>query len=96
ASSAHHEAIGAARSAVRKLAVFPRVEQAVGAERAESVTVLLIAIAERLAPERRGEVAGLLAEAEHDESLAAEIASLRDQLGALWTILADADVPRSI
>jgi hypothetical protein len=31
--------------------------------------------------------AGVLTEAEHDEALAAEVASLRDQIGALWTML---------
>jgi glutathione gamma-glutamylcysteinyltransferase len=89
-STAHQDAIGATRSAVRNLAVFGRVEAAVGAERAEAVTLLLIAIADRLAPARREELTAVVAEAEHDDALAAEIASLRDQLGALWTITADA------
>jgi glutathione gamma-glutamylcysteinyltransferase len=85
-STAHQDAIGAARTAIRKLAVFSRVEQAVDAERAEAVTLLLIAVADRLAPARREELTAVLAEAEHEDALAAEIASLRDQLGALWTI----------
>jgi hypothetical protein len=89
-SKAHHDAIGAARNAVQSLAVFSRVEQAVGAERAEAVTLLLIAIADRLAPDRRQELTAVLAEAEHDQALAAEIASLRDQLAALWTITSEA------
>jgi len=89
-SKAHHNAIGAARHAVQNLAVFSRVEQAVGAERAEAVTLLVIAIADRLAPARRQELTAVLAEAEHDEALTAEIASLRDQLGALWTITSEA------
>lgn len=94
-STAHQEAIGATRNAVRNLAVFARVEQAVGAQRAEAVTLLLIAIADRLAPARREELAAIVAEAEHDEALAAEIASLRDQLGALWTITSETRAPRS-
>jgi glutathione gamma-glutamylcysteinyltransferase len=94
-STAHQQAIGATRNAVRNLAVFLRVEQAIGAERAEAVTLLLIAIADRLAPARREELTAVLAEAEHDETLAAEIASLRDQLGALWTITSEARAPRS-
>jgi glutathione gamma-glutamylcysteinyltransferase len=85
-STAHQEAIAAARRAVSDLAVFSRIRQAVGAERAEAVTLLLIAIADRLAPARREELTAALADAQHDEALAAEIASLRDQLGALWTI----------
>ena len=87
-SAAHQEAIAAAQNAVRGLALFPRVERVVGAERAEAVTLLLIAIAERLAPARRDELATLLAHAERDGPLAAEIASVRDQLAALWTITA--------
>jgi glutathione gamma-glutamylcysteinyltransferase len=85
-SSAHQEAIGAARDAVRKFPLFSRVEQAVGVERAEAVTLLLITISERLAPTRRDELRALLTEAGTDEPLAAEIANLRDQLAALWTI----------
>ncbi len=89
-STAHQDAVGAARTAIRKLAMFSRVEQAVGAERAEAVTILLIAIADRLAPARRDELTAVLAEVEHDAGLAAEIASLRDQLDALWTITSEA------
>jgi glutathione gamma-glutamylcysteinyltransferase len=85
-SSAHEEAIAAARNALRKLPVFSRVENVVGDERAEAVTLLLIAILERLAPARRDELTGLLAQASTEEPLAAEIANLRDQLAALWTI----------
>ena len=85
-SNAHQEAIGVARNAVRKLPLFDRVEKSVGVDRAEGVTLLLIAISERLAQERRDEVAALLAEATIDEPLAAEVANVRDQLAALWTI----------
>lgn len=94
-STAHEEAIVAARTAVRRLPVFSRVEQAVGAERAEAVTLLLIAIAERLAPARRDELTPLLVESEHDEVLAAELASLRAQLGALGTITSETGMARS-
>ena len=85
-SRAHQDAIGAARGAVRKLAVFSRVEQVVGADRAEAATLLLLAVADRLAPMRRDELVAVLAEAERDDALGAELASLREQLGALWTI----------
>ena len=90
-SAAHAEAIGAARNAVRRLAVFPRVEQLVGAERAEAVTLLLIAIADRLSPARRDE---LRIEPAHDDALAAELASLRAQLGALSTIASESGLAR--
>jgi glutathione gamma-glutamylcysteinyltransferase len=94
-STAHQEAIGAARNAVRNLARLLRIEETVGAERAEAVTLLLIACADRLAIARRAELDAVLAEAKHDEVLATEIASLRDQLGALWTITAEERAPRS-
>ncbi|MDQ3295653.1 MAG: phytochelatin synthase family protein [Myxococcota bacterium] len=86
-STVHQAGLSAARSALRKLAVYPRVELAVGAERAEAVTLLLIAVADRLAPALRDELTEVLACA--DEWLAAELASLRAQLGALWTITAE-------
>lgn len=85
-STAHAEAIDTARHAVRSLPVFSRVAQTVGGERAEAATLLLLAIADRLAPARRDE----LTAAEQHEPLAAEIASLRDQLSALWTIVSAA------
>jgi glutathione gamma-glutamylcysteinyltransferase len=87
-SATHEEAIGAARNALRNLAVFSRVERAVGAERAEAVTLLLLAIANRLAAARRDELTTILAD---DEPLAAEIASLRDQLDALSAITSGAN-----
>jgi glutathione gamma-glutamylcysteinyltransferase len=93
-STAHEEAIGAARTAVRCLAVFPRVEQVVGAERAEAVTLLLIAMADRLSPTRRDELTPLLIESDND-ALAAELASLRAQLGALWTITSETGLARA-
>ncbi len=87
-ASAHQAAIGTTRTAIRNLAVFPRIEHAVGKDHAEAVTILLIAIAERLAPARRDELGMVVAEAEHDEAIASELENLRTQLGALWTITA--------
>ena len=86
-STAHEQAVRTARNAVRNLGVFARVERAVGAESAEPVTLLLIAITDRLAPARRDELAAVVEQAAHDEMLGAEVASLRDQLDALWTII---------
>jgi glutathione gamma-glutamylcysteinyltransferase len=85
-TAAHFAALEAARAAIRSLAVFSRVERAVGPEHAEGVTLLLIAIADRLAPARRSELTTLVDEAECDERLAAELANLRAQLSALWSI----------
>ncbi len=85
-SAAHLAALDAARAAIRSLAVFSRIEHAVGEAHAESVTLLLIAIADRLAPARRDELTAVVDEAEHDERLAAELVNLRAQLAALWSI----------
>ena len=90
---AHLEAIAAARSAVRGLVVFSRIERETGRDRAEATTLLLLAIADHLAPPRYEELAEVLAEAEHDEALAAELANLRAQLGALWTITGSQSEP---
>jgi glutathione gamma-glutamylcysteinyltransferase len=87
-SAAHQDAIAAARNAVRSVAAFSQVEAAVGAELAEAVTLLLLAIADRLNAARRDELAAT--EAAPGEALAAEIASLRDQLRALWAITSEA------
>jgi len=50
------------------------------------VTLLLIAIADRLSPARRDELTAVASEAAYDEPLAAELANLRAQLTALWSI----------
>ncbi len=88
-SAAHEEAIAAARASVRNLALHSRVAAVVGAERADAVTLLLIAVSEELAPTTRDPIAALHADAERDQALAAEITNLRDQLAALRTICTD-------
>jgi len=93
-SEAHQAALARMRAAVRSLAAFPRVARAIGGEgdeRAEAVTILLLAIADRLPPAQRDELGALVAEAEHDEPLAADLASLRAQLAALWAIACHED-----
>ncbi len=86
ASEAHRTALARMRGVVRGLAAFPRVAAAIGDEHAEAVTILLLAIASRLPPARRDEIVALIAEAERDESLAGELASLRAQIEALWAM----------
>jgi glutathione gamma-glutamylcysteinyltransferase len=100
-SEAHQAALARTRAAVRSLAVFPQVREALAGqdatsaagasldERAEAVTILLLAIAGRLPPARSEQIVALIAEAEHDEALAGELANLRAQLAALWTISGD-------
>lgn len=85
-SAAHLAALEAARSAVRSVPLFSRVEQAIGAEHAEAVTLLLIALADRIAPALRGELMAAVEAADHDERLVPELANLRAQLAALWSI----------
>lgn len=85
-SAAHLAALDAARTAIRSLPLFTRLERAVGAEQAEGVTLLMIAVAERLGPTLRGELAASVDAAVHDERLAPELANLRAQLAALWSI----------
>lgn len=79
-SAAHCNAIATARDAVRALPAFPRIAAAVAAE-PEAIAILLLAIADRLPSALRAEL-----DTEHDSPLAAELASLRAQLGALWAI----------
>ena len=95
-SEPHRVALARTREAVQRLAALPRVTAAVGPDRAEAVMLLLLAIAGHLPPARRDEIVALVAEAEHDEPLAGELASLRAQLAALWTITGDAAGPRQL
>ena len=59
---------------------------AIGPDHAEAVTIMLLAIADRLAPARRDELVAMIAEATQDATLLAELDNLRAQLGALWTV----------
>ena len=82
-SAAHQTALAHVRAAVRALAAFPHVVRAVGADLAEAVTILLLAVADQLAPAGRGELLATIAEAADDATLAAEIEHVRAQLRAL-------------
>jgi len=83
ASEAHQAAVGRMQEALRGLAAFPRVVEAVGSEQAEAVTILLLAIASRLEAAQRGEIVELIAEAERVAPIAGELACLQAQLAAL-------------
>jgi glutathione gamma-glutamylcysteinyltransferase len=81
---AHQEALAAARAALRSVGAFSQIADAVGADRAEGATVLLLAIGDRLTPAQRamlGAPANLL---DGDAALAAELNNVRAQLSALW------------
>lgn len=84
--------------AIRKLAAYPRIREAVGAPQADAVLVFLLTVADRLPPARKDEVTAIVAEAARDAALAGEIGSLQKQLGALWEVAAldHADDERSI
>ena len=84
-SETHQAALVRTREAVRGLAAFPRVVEAIGGERAEAVTILLLAIASRLDPSRHAEIVGLVAEASRAAPVADELACLHAQLAALGT-----------
>jgi hypothetical protein len=77
ATAAHQEALAIARTALRSSGVYPRVQQEVGSEHAEAVTILLFAIADRLKPSQRDELGTLYG------PITEELSNLRAQLAAL-------------
>ena len=78
---AHQKGLADARAALRELPSHRQVLEAVGSNQAESVTLLLLAIAELLTPAQR---AGLLVLSSSDNrELAAELSNVRAQLGAV-------------
>lgn len=86
---AHHELIDHTRSALRALPVYPRVAAVAGAERAELVTLLLLASETLVDAERREHVVALVGDVDEDSPLAAELQNVRAQLSALWAHLRD-------
>ena len=83
---AHQEALAAARAALRAVAAYPAVVDAVGSGQGEAVIVLLLAIGDLLSPERRMALRGFSSLQSDDPALAAELINLRAQLAALATI----------
>jgi glutathione gamma-glutamylcysteinyltransferase len=81
-ATAHQEALLRARAALRKLAVFSKVAESVGDERAESVALLLLALAEDL-PRARREYLGVVLHECEDAALSEELSNLHAQLSAL-------------
>ncbi|HEY6926589.1 MAG TPA: phytochelatin synthase family protein [Steroidobacteraceae bacterium] len=76
-SAAHQEALLAARTALRSSRVYPRIQQEVGSEHADAVTILLFAISDHLKPGQRDELGTL------NGPITEELSSLRAQLAAL-------------
>jgi glutathione gamma-glutamylcysteinyltransferase len=84
-AAAHRGAVDSAQAALRALPLHRQVEDALGAERAEAVTLLLLASYELLPPAQRA----ALDEATHSvaahPALTGEVSNVRAQLAALWT-----------
>ncbi len=81
---AHREAVTSAQNALRELPLHRRVAEAIGVERAEAVTLLMLAIDGILTPMQRA-ILKLLTRDETDHAaLAGELSNVRAQLTALW------------
>jgi glutathione gamma-glutamylcysteinyltransferase len=89
-SAAHRDAIEAAQSVLRGLPVYPRVHEITGPERAEVVTILLLASETLLGPAQRARLADLIGNIDEESPLAAELQHVRAQLSALCAHLRDA------
>jgi glutathione gamma-glutamylcysteinyltransferase len=83
-ATAHQDALAAARAALRSVAAFPRVADVVGAERAEAVTIMLLAVADRLTAAQRSMLGAAESALFEDGPIAAELNHVRAQLAALW------------
>lgn len=88
-AEAHREALARAREAVRALPGYDRVRVAVGEERAEGVTMLLLAASAHFVEPLRDELARVLGDVPAATDLGAELANLRAQLAALWAHAAE-------
>ena len=76
---AHQNGLAEARAALRDLPAHRHVAEVVGSEQAEAVTLLLLAIANLLAPAQR---AALLAmSSTNNRALGTELSNVRAQLG---------------
>lgn len=82
---AHSEAVTRARSALRELPLYREVVAAVGEERAEATTLLMLAIDDILTPSQRAALSDLTRPKADHPALAGELSNIRAQLAALWT-----------
>ena len=80
----HREAVTSAQTALRDLPLHRQIAEAIGAERAEAVTLLTLAIDGILTPVQQAALNQLTrAETDH-AALAGELSNVRAQLAALW------------
>ena len=82
---AHREALASAQTALRDLALYRQVAEAIGAERAEAVTLLILAIDGILTPAQRAALKHLIRSGTDHPALTDELSNVRAQLAALWT-----------
>jgi len=80
---AHREAVASARTALRELPLHQQIVEAIGAERAEAVTLLMLAIDDMLTPVQRTAFNPLTRAAMDNAALAGELSNIRAQLAAL-------------
>jgi glutathione gamma-glutamylcysteinyltransferase len=80
ASEAHQDALTSARDALRSSAIYMTIEDEVGREHADSVTVLLFAMADHLTPSQRNALGNL------SGTVADELRNVHAQLTALLAI----------
>jgi glutathione gamma-glutamylcysteinyltransferase len=83
-AAAHREALVTARNAIRSTELFPRVLEIVGDERAEAVTILLLAMADRMPTPSRALVDAWTSSLVEHELVSAELNNVRAQLAALF------------
>jgi hypothetical protein len=83
---AHREAVTSAQTSLRDLPLHRQVADAIGAERAEAVTLLMLAIDDILTPPQRAALNELTQPIAAHPALASELSNVRAQLAALWTL----------
>ncbi len=81
---AHREAVDSAQTALRELPLYREVVEAIGAERAEAVTLLMLAIDDILTPAQRAVLEQLTRAETNHGALLGELSNVRAQLTALW------------
>jgi len=81
---AHREAVASAQAALRDLPLHRQVAEAIGAEHAEAVTLLVLAIEDILTPPQRAALNQLTSPISAHPALSGEVSNVRAQLAALW------------
>lgn len=82
---AHREALTSAQNALRDLPLHREVVEAIGDERADAVTLLMLAVDDILTAPQRAALSELTQSQADAPALAGELSNIRAQLAALWT-----------